>query len=141
DDGDLAARSARLFDPRGDGARLPESELAAARAETKLAGASHGSALAALAGAREWLHSFRTPGRRRTVSRLLGGRVVLRLVGGAGRFDEPEQPRDRLGVRAGRFGVAYRLELLGRHEEQLLDNQMGDFVDARAHLRREHRHL
>src|SRR2546425_9311136 len=47
---------------------------------------------------------------------------------------EPEQSRERLGVRADRLRVAERFQLLGRCQQQLLDDEVGDLVDARARL-------
>src|SRR2546426_2747064 len=54
---------------------------------------------------------------------------------------EPEQSRERLGVRADRLRVAERFQLLGRRQQQLLDDEVRDLVDARARLRRKGRHL
>src|SRR3954452_5694048 len=56
-------------------------------------------------------------------------------------FGEREQPRQRLGVHRHRLGIGQRLELFGWREQQLLDNQVGDLVDARACFRRQRRQL
>src|SRR6185436_16310621 len=52
-----------------------------------------------------------------------------------------EQSRECFGVRANRFGVGQRLELLGGREQQLLDDQVRDLVDTGARLGREGRQL
>src|SRR5438094_906763 len=54
---------------------------------------------------------------------------------------EPEQSRERLGVRADGLRVAERLQLLGWRQQQLLDDEVRDLVDARARLWRQRRHL
>src|SRR5438128_3437405 len=41
---------------------------------------------------------------------------------------QAEQARQRLRVRANGLRVAQRLELLGGRQQQLLDDEMGDFV-------------
>ena len=54
------------------------------------------------------------------------GLVVRRLAVGSGRLvAEAEQPRQRFGVRADRVGVAERLQLLGRRQQQLFDDAGG----------------
>ena len=94
----------------GDGVGLPQREPAAARAE---------------------------PDRRRRhdAADLCAG---VRIGGGArllfGR--EPEQAVQRLGVGGNGRLVADRLELFGRRQQQLLDDEAGDLVDAGARLRR-----
>ena len=50
---------------------------------------------------------------------------------------EAEQPVQRVGVRDDGRLVADRLELLGRRQQQLLDDQLRDLVDARARLGRQ----
>ena len=45
---------------------------------------------------------------------------------------EAEEPRQRFAVGADGIGVAERLELLGRREQELFHDQAGDFVDSRA---------
>ena len=52
---------------------------------------------------------------------------------------EVEQARERLGIRADGFRIAHRLELFGRRQEQLLDDEARDVVDAVAGVRRERR--
>src|SRR5437763_10281114 len=50
---------------------------------------------------------------------------------------QPEQPVDRFGVGSLRFLVGKRLQLFGGLEEQLLDDQPRDLVDARARFGRQ----
>src|SRR5258706_11496591 len=68
--------------------------------------------------------------------RTLAFGLILTLVIG-----EREQLRQRLGIGADGFGAAERLELLGRRQQQLLDDEVRDLVDAGARLRRERRQL
>ena len=112
--------------------RLPQRELAAARAESKLAwcGTAVSAAIASLAAGE------RLDARRR---RALG----LGLVRGAACVGSA-RPNSRVSASeygADRVGVAERLQLLGRRQQQLLDDQVRDLVDARAGLGRQRRQL
>src|SRR5262249_59452088 len=51
------------------------------------------------------------------------------------------EARQRLGVRLDGVRIANRLQLLGRCEQQLLDNQVRDLVHARASVWRQRRQL
>ena len=48
------------------------------------------------------------------------------------RIGQPEHARDRVRVLRGRLLVAERLELLGRREQQLLDDEVRNLVDTGA---------
>ncbi len=100
--------------------RLPEGELAAARSESEFA--SH-------------------------VATQRDGRAAgcdaerFDVALGSSGFGQPEQAGQRFGVRADRFRVAERLQLFGRRQQQLLDDEVRDFVDPRARFRRQRRQL
>src|SRR5262245_52296626 len=61
-----------------------------------------------------------------------------RAIAGVAQSEEPGQC---FRIRADGVGIGHRFELFGRGEEQLLDNQARDLVDASAGLRRQRREL
>src|SRR3954466_5644998 len=120
--------------PRRDSVGLPQGQLAAPGAETKLLRMIHVekmiAALSSPAGrALEWLDA---PAFWRAIASSLNIRLLVR---------EREQSRQCFAVGADRLRVVERLELLGRRQQQFLDNQVRDLVDPRARFRRERRPL
>ena len=117
DDDDLAVDAGVLLQQRGDGV-APETARAGCRGSRASAWPS---SRACVVGA---------PASASSPASAALGAVSSR---------EPEQPVDRFGVGHLRFLVGQRLELLGRLEQQLLDDQPRHLVDARARLRRQRR--
>ena len=118
DDDDLARRSARSSTRAAARARLPERELTAAGAEAELV---HADLPVAGAG-------------RRAGEPRSGPASALAAV----RRRRARTARvERVGVRAHAGRVVDGLELFGRREQQLLDHQPGDLVDARPRLGRQ----
>ena len=106
--------------------RLPQRELAAARAESKLQRRHAG-----MQSRHQRRVAVCSNGSTRPIARVRAAGSPLAL-GRRRPVAEAEQPRQRFGVRADGVGVAERLELLGRRQQQLLDDQVRDLVDARA---------
>src|SRR5438045_793668 len=67
--------------------------------------------------------------------------LVAGLVFGGLLVCEAEQACQCFGVRANGLSVVERLELFGGGQEQLLDDEMRDFIDARPRFGRQRRHL
>src|SRR5437763_7638759 len=70
----------------------------------------------------------------------LAVRAAIRLIAGL-RIGQREQARERFGVGGDRVRVVERLELLGRGQQQLLDDQVRDLVDPRTRFGRQRRQL
>ena len=117
-------------DARGDGVRLPQRQLAAARAEPELARHAHVSASAS--GARERLDAAAVALER---GASLSGPLAL------GRRRARTAASSASAYAPTVSGVAERLELLGRRQQQLLDDEVRDLVDARPRLGRQRRQL
>ena len=64
-------------------------------------------------------------------------RVLVAALGGAAPRRQPEQPVQRVRIGRDERLVADRLQLFGRRQQQLLDDQPGDLVDAGARLGRQ----